>query len=83
MAELIRGPLIVLSVIPFLLTFRASKKRLAFFTGLILFAVGGIAPLLMQVHMLPLFLLATSAVEIFFQNYLTGVVAARLLGVSE
>lgn len=79
-AELFRAPMIVLSVIPFLLTFRAGKKRLGFLTGLILFAVGGLAPLLMQVNALPLILLAASAVEIFFQNYLTGIVTARLLG---
>jgi hypothetical protein len=79
-AELIRAPMIVLSVIPFLLTFRASKKRTGFLTGLILFAVGGVAPLLMQVNVLPFILLAASAVEIFFQNYLTGIVTARLLG---
>jgi len=78
-AELIRAPLIVFSIIPFLLTFRASKKRMAFLTGMILFAVGGVAPLLMQVKALPFVLLAASAVEIFCQNYFTGIVAARLL----
>jgi hypothetical protein len=79
-AELIRAPMIVLSIVPFLLTHHASKKRMAFLAGMILFAVGGVAPLLMQVSALPLVLLAASAVEIFLQNYLTGVVSARLLG---
>ena len=79
-AELVRAPMIVLSVVPFLLTFRASKRRRDFLTGLILFVVGGVAPLLMQVSTLPLILLAASTIEIFFQNYLTGVVTARLLG---
>lgn len=79
-AELIRAALIVLSIVPFLLAFRASKKRMAFLAGLILFAVGGLAPLLMQVRGLPLVLLAASAVEIFFQNYSTGVVSLYLLG---
>jgi hypothetical protein len=32
---------------------------------------------------LPLFLLAASAVEIFFQNFLTGVVAAQLMGIED
>ena len=79
-AELIRAPMIVLSIVPFLLAFPAGKKHAAFLAGMILFAVGGLAPLLMQVNALPLILLAASAVEIFCQNYLTGVVAGRLLG---
>ena len=79
-AELIRAPMIILSILPFLLAFPAGKKRAAFLAGMILFVVGGVAPLLMQVGALPLILLAASAVEIFCQNYLTGVVAARLLG---
>lgn len=83
MAELIRAPMIVISMVPFLLTYRAPKKRLAFLSGLILFVVGGVVPLLMQVRALPLVLLAASAVEIFLQNYLAGVVTARLLGRSE
>lgn len=80
-AEVIRGVLITLSVLPFLLTMRADRKRLAVQTGFILFAVGGLAPLTLQVGVLPLFLLAASAVEIFLQNFSTGVVISRLLGV--
>jgi hypothetical protein len=82
-AELIRGLLIVLSVLPFLLTIRAGKIRLALLTGLILFAIGGLVPLTMQVGSLPFLLLAASAVEIFFQNFLTGVVSARLIGIED
>ncbi len=79
-AELIRAPMIVLSIIPFLLTFRAGKKRMASLAGMILFAVGGATPLFMQVGALPLVLLAASAVEIFCGNFSTGVVTAHLLG---
>ncbi len=79
-AELIRAPMIILSILPFLLVHPAGRKRVAFLAGMLLFAVGGLAPLLMQVGVLPPVLLAASAVEIFFQNYLTGVTAARLLG---
>lgn len=82
-AELVRGLLIALSVLPFLLTMRGGKKRLAVLTGLILFAIGGLVPLTMQVGTLPFILLAASAVEIFFQNFSVGVVTARLLGQSE
>ena len=79
-AEVIRGVLIALSVLPFLLTIRAGRGRLAMLTGIILFAIGGLVPLTMQVGALPIILLAASAVEIFFQNFLTGVVVSRLLG---
>jgi hypothetical protein len=34
----------------------------------------------LEIGSLPFFLLAASAVEIFFQNFFTGFVAARLLG---
>lgn len=82
-AELVRAPLIILSVVPFLLYFRGTGRRVGLFTGLILFGVGGLAPLLMNVEALPLVLIAASAVEIFFQNFCTGLVAARLLGMPQ
>jgi hypothetical protein len=80
-AELIRAVLIGLSVIPFLLNFPANRRRMMWLTGLILFVVGGVTPLLMQVGTLPSVVLVASAVEIFCQNVLTGVVIARLMSV--
>jgi hypothetical protein len=80
MAESIRAPLIVLSVLPLVLTMRITRWRLSVISGTILFVVGGVVPLLLQVNMLPLFLLVASAWEIFFQNFLTGIVASILLG---
>jgi hypothetical protein len=82
-AELVRAPLIVLSVLLFLLSSRDSRRRLMLTTGWLLFAVGGLVPLVLQVGSLPFFLLAASAIEIFFQNFLTGAAAARLMGVEE
>jgi len=79
-AELIRSILISLSILPFLLSVKKGKKRLVILSGLILFSVGGLVPLTMQLNALPLVLLAASAVEIFFQNFSTGTVAALLLG---
>ena len=76
MVELIRAPLIVLSVLPLVLTIRTTKRRLVVICGIILFVIGGVVPLLMRVNILPLFLLVASAWEIFFQNFLTGVVTA-------
>jgi hypothetical protein len=79
-AEVVRGTLIALSVLPFLLTVPADKKRLGAWTGFLLFAIGGLVPLTMQVGALPLFLLIASAWEIFAMNFTTGWVLARLLG---
>ena len=83
MAELVRAPLIVLSILFFLLSVRGTKRQLMVRTGWLLFAIGGIVPLVLQVSSLPLLLLAASAVEIFLQNFLTGVVAAGLMGIEE
>jgi hypothetical protein len=80
-AELVRAPLITLSILFFLLSVRGTRRELMIKTGWLLFAIGGIVPLVLQVSSLPLLLLAASAVEIFLQNFLTGAVAARLLGI--
>lgn len=78
-AELIRAVLIVLSVLPFLLTAQMPIRRLALWSGLLLFVIGGIVPLTWQAGSLALPLLLASAVEIFCQNFTTGVAAALLL----
>jgi hypothetical protein len=54
-------------------------RQLAVWSGLLLFIVGGIVPLTWQMAALPLPLLLVSAVEIFCQNFTTGVVTALLL----
>lgn len=79
-AELIRAVLIVLSVLPFLLIAQMPIRRLAVWSGLLLFVIGGIVPLTWQAGSLALPLLLASAVEIFCQNFTTGVAAALLLG---
>ena len=78
-AELIRAVLIVFSVLPFLLNFPVNRKGKMWRTGLILFVVGGVTPLFVQVGSLPSVVLASSSVEIFCQNFFTGVVVARLM----
>jgi hypothetical protein len=80
LVEMVRAPLIVLSVLLFLLALRASRRRTIILTGMILFMIGGVAPLLFQVNVLPGALLIASAVEIFLQNFSTGAVVAVLLG---
>lgn len=79
--ESIRGALLVFSVLLFLLSLRGTRRELVLKTGWLLFAIGGIIPLLWQISVLPLFLLFASAIEIFFQNFLTGAVSAWLLGI--
>ena len=81
--ETIRGLLIVFSVLLLLLSIRGTRRNLMRLTGWLLFAIGGIIPLIWQINSLPFFLLFTSAIEIFFQNFLTGVVSARLIGIEE
>ena len=83
MAELVRAPLIVFSILMFLLSMRGTPRQLMIRTGWLLFAVGGIVPLVLQISSLPFLLLAASAVEIFCQNFLTGAVAAWLMGNKE
>ena len=80
--ELIRAPLLVLSVLLFILASHRTRRNLVIVTGLMLFWVGGVVPLVLQVNTLPLPLLLASAVEIFLQNFLTGVVTAYLFWTS-
>lgn len=57
-----------------------APATLAVYAGLCLFIAGGVLPLVYQAGVLPAVLLIASGVEIFFQKFLTGVVAAYLLG---
>jgi hypothetical protein len=79
MAESVRAPLIILSIVPLILAWKAKKSVLAVLCGTILFVIGGVIPLLLS-PTLPDLLRLASAVEIFFQNFPAGVVAAVLLG---
>ncbi len=76
--ESVRAPMIVLSILPFILFYPAGRKRLAILSGLLLFWVGGIVPLVFQAAALPPVLILASAVEIFLQNFSTGAVVALL-----
>lgn len=76
----LRAVLIVASLIPLITALHLPRKQLVVICGMILFAIGGIIPLCMQVGMLPAKMLIASGIEIFFQNFLTGAVAAVMLG---
>lgn len=78
--EAVRAVVIILSIIPLIAALRVSKRKAVVACGSVLFVIGGLLPLLMQAGMLPPLLLVASGAEIFFQNFLTGAVAARLLG---
>ena len=82
-AELVRAPLIVLSILLFLLSEHGEKRELMLKAGWVLFAVGGIVPVILQIGSLPFLLLAASTVEIFCQNFLTGMASGWLLGVEK
>jgi hypothetical protein len=75
--EPVRGLLIALSVVPLTLAFRGRTSRTALVTGLMLFVVGGIVPLLPQTS-LPLYLRIASLWEIFAQNFTTGIACAYM-----
>ena len=76
--ELIRAPLLVLSVVLLILATHDTRRHTLLIAGMTLFWVGGIVPLALQIGNLPALLLLASALEIFLQNSLTGVVAASL-----
>lgn len=80
LAELVRAPIVVLSLLPLLLTVHTTSNRLLVMSGLLLFVIGGITPLLWQVNHLPLVLLMACGLELFAQNVATGAAAAWLLG---
>ncbi len=82
MAEAVRAPMVVLSILPLIVLWRGRKRTLAVLCGIILFVIGGVIPLLLNTS-LPDLLRFASAIEIFFQNFSTGLVAASLLGFRE
>jgi uncharacterized integral membrane protein len=79
LAQLLRGPLFGLGSLFILRATKASRSQLAVWQGILLFIVGGVGPYVeVTFRTMPMgFNLATLA-EIFFQNFLTGVVAATL-----
>ena len=79
LAQLIRGPLFGLGSLFIVQATNIHRKQLAIWLGILLFIVGGVGPYVeVTFRTMPIgFNLATLA-EIFFQNFLTGVVAVNL-----
>ncbi|NLO40560.1 MAG: hypothetical protein GX115_13960 [Ruminiclostridium sp.] len=76
--ESVRSLLIVLSVIFIAISSIDVRKR-AIVTGLTVFLIGGVMPLVQQLSTLPTALVIASVIEILFQNFLTGVVLVMLI----
>ncbi len=81
LAELIRGPLMVLGVIPIVRALRITQRQIAGLIGILLFVVGGLEPYIeVTFRKMPLGFNLATLTEILFQNFLTGVVVAHLFG---
>lgn len=75
---LFRGVLITMSVVPFLLLALPDTKGKLFETGSILFIFGGIIPLIYTIGMLPQELIWFSLIEIFLQNFISGLLMYKI-----
>jgi hypothetical protein len=79
LAQLMRGPLFGLGSLFILRPVNASRRQLAVWLGILLFIVGGVGPYLeVTLRTMPLGFNLATLTEIFFQNFLTGVVATNL-----
>jgi hypothetical protein len=79
LALLIRGPLFAVGSLFIARAANTSRRQTAIWLGLLLFVVGGLAPYLETTfRTMPLGFNLATLTELFLQNFLTGVVAARL-----
>jgi hypothetical protein len=74
-----RGMLMSVAVMPVLLWTRLPRLQLAVYGGLVLWAIGGLAPLIPPVEFVPPILRAMHIGEIFTQNFPLGFCLAFLL----
>ena len=79
MLEPIRALILVISVLPVILYSEAAKSKIMVSVGMFLFIIGGLLPMLQQLTALPLVLVVSTTVEMFFQFFLTGVVTTYLV----
>ena len=79
LAQLIRGPLFGLGSLFIVRATNTSRHQLALWLGILLFIVGGVGPYVeVTFRTMPFGFNLATLTEIFFQNFLTGVVAANL-----
>jgi hypothetical protein len=81
LAQLIRGPLFGLGSLFIVQAVNAPSRKVGMWLGILLFVVGGVAPYVeVTFRSMPLGFNLATLTEIFFQNFLTGIVAANLYG---
>ncbi len=79
LAQLIRGPLFGLGSLFIVRVTNAPRRQLAIWLGILLFIVGGVGPYVeITFRTMPLGFNLATLTELFFQNFLTGIVAANL-----
>ena len=76
--QLIRSPILVLSILPVIMLVPESKKKLGAISGFLLAWYGGFVPLLSVSNILPIPVVAAHTVEIFFQNFSLGMMVTYL-----
>lgn len=74
-----RGVLMTLGVLPIILSTRITRLRAAIYIGLLLWVVGGVAPLMVPSTIMPAELRLMHIGEIFTQNIPLGMIAVFLL----
>ena len=79
LAQMIRGPLFGLGSLFIVRATTAPRSRLAVWLGILLFVVGGVGPYVeVTFRTMPLGFNLATLTEVFFQNFLTGVLAVNL-----
>jgi len=80
-AQLVRGPLFALGALFLAQAASVSRRQLGLWLGILLFVVGGVGPYVeITFRTMPLGFNLATLTEVFLQNFLTGLVAAALLG---
>ena len=79
LVALLEGAIFPMALLPLMYALPLPTRSRALVAGTMLFVLGGLVPLVVSAD-LPIFLRASSAVEIFFQKFPAGVAAAALLG---
>jgi hypothetical protein len=74
-----RGVLMTLGVLPIMLSLRMKRSSAAIYVGLLLWVIGGLAPLIPPNGLMPGALRFMHTIEIFTQNFPLGVTAVLLL----
>ena len=81
-AQLLRGPLFALGALFLAQAVRVPRRQLGLWLGILLFVVGGVGPYVeITFRTMPLGFNLATMTEVFLQNFLTGLVAAALLGI--